>query len=176
MPERKPRNVGQARAALVAAERAREAWDAAWRYAGSVGLETLPEHDRQRLEQAQKILAQAADHATTPAERAVCIDRLVTLLTQVTAVDRNDVRHTVTKFVSAQLAIPAPATFAAITARKTSTTLVRSAMGKDNKSPFGREGTATLRPQCIDPPRCCLCGPDDRSDHGCCHHGDAHTN
>lgn len=118
MPDYKPPNTAAAQKALDAAEHARDAWDAAWHYAGSIGLATLPDRDRQRLAQAQKILAQAADHATTPAERALCIDRLVTLLAEVTTVDRTTARHTVTKFISAQLALPAPATHAAITSSK----------------------------------------------------------
>ncbi|WP_293003325.1 hypothetical protein [Mycobacterium sp.] len=134
MPDYKPANTARAQRALDAAERARAAWDAAWRYAGSIGLGTLPERDRQRLSQAQKILAQAADHATTPAERALCIDRLVALLAEVTTVDRATARHTVTKFISAQLALPAPAARPAITGDRRRSTLRRDQRSAPRRS------------------------------------------
>lgn len=107
LPERLPADRVRAQAALDAAHRAREAWDAAWRYAGVIGLGTLDVRDRRRMQQAQKILAQAADQATTEAERATCIDRIVTILYEVTAVDRTSVLRTIATHVSAQLELPA---------------------------------------------------------------------
>lgn len=107
LPERLPADRARAQAARDAAHRASEAWDAAWRYAGVVGLGTLDVRDRRRMQQAQKILAQAADQATTEAERATCIDRIVTILYEVTAVDRTSILRTIATHVSAQLALPA---------------------------------------------------------------------
>lgn len=95
----------KAKAAIDAAERAHEAWVAAWRYGGSIGLGTLPTADRRRMATARKLINSAADHATTPAERASCIDRVVEILAEVTAVDRTDARRTVTTHVANQLAV-----------------------------------------------------------------------
>lgn len=119
LPERRPADCKKARAAVVAAEHAREAWEKAWHYAGNIGLGTLPGHDRRRMQQAQKILAQSADQATTDAERAVCIDRVVAILAEVTAVDRSAIRRSVTTYVSEQVALAAPALPAAICAQFT---------------------------------------------------------
>lgn len=118
LPERRPADRDKAQAALDAARRARKAWDAAWHYAGGIGLGTLDVRDRRRMKQAQKILAQAADQATTEAERAACIDRVVTILSEVTAVDRTSIRRSIATHVSAQLAIPAKASRIAIAAAK----------------------------------------------------------
>ncbi|WP_396909936.1 hypothetical protein [Mycolicibacterium sp.] len=105
LPDNPQNDPVKAKAAIDAAERAHEAWVAAWRYAGSIGLGTLPTADRRRMTTAQKLLTSAADHATTPAERASCIDRVVEILAEVTAVDRTDARRTVTTHVANQLAV-----------------------------------------------------------------------
>ena len=116
LSQQPPKDAAGAEAALVAAQRARGAWEKAWRHAGIVGLGTMEVEDRRRMRQAEKILARAADQATTEAERATCIDRIVAILSEVVAVDRFTIRRSIATHISSQLSIAGPAPQAAITA------------------------------------------------------------